>query len=70
MEYTTTLQPAAMYLYNLHTEAGDTINGTAYATMDDLLAAVRSVYGAGCDYAERSGAILNADGDLVATFGE
>ena len=56
--------------YNLHTEAGDKINGTTYESREEMLEAVRSLYGESCDFGGTEGTILDADDELVATFGE
>lgn len=56
--------------YNLHTEAGDKINGTVHETREALLEAVRANYGARCDFGISDGTILDGDNELIATFGE
>jgi hypothetical protein len=57
-------------VHNLHTEAGDKINGTTYDSREELLEAVRSLYGETCDFGSTEGTILDGDDELVATFGE
>jgi len=57
--------------YNLHTEAGDKLNGTTYTNRDEMLEAVRNLYGASCDFGITEGTIVNETSEeLVATFGE
>lgn len=59
-------EPNAMTQYNLHTEAGDKLNGTSREAM---LEAVRAQLGADCDFGVTEGTILAGE-ELVATFAE
>jgi hypothetical protein len=57
--------------YYLYTQAGaDKLNGTAWIDRDEMLAAVRKVYGDGCDFGISAGEILDEDQNEVANFGE
>ena len=56
--------------YNLHTEAGDKINGTKWANREDMLEAVRTIHGESCDFGIIEGTILDGGDELAATFGD
>lgn len=56
--------------YNLSTEAGDSLNGKTFTDLGEMLSAVRTVYGEACDFGVSEGVILDANEELVATFGE
>ena len=55
-------------MLNLHTEAGDKLNGTTWATREEMLEAVRANYPA-ADFGIQDGTILDEGEELVATFG-
>jgi hypothetical protein len=56
--------------YNLHTDAGDKINGKIYVDRETMLEAVRELYGESCDFGITEGTILDGGENLIATFGQ
>lgn len=53
----------------LATDAGDSLNGTVWSNADEMLDAVRGLFGSDCQFGIINGTIVDGDEETVATFG-
>jgi hypothetical protein len=52
-----------------HSVAGDKLNGTVWTDEDEMLEAIRKVFGADCQFGIIDGTVIDGEEEEVATFG-